>query len=444
MFLPCLEPHRYAVVSMRIVLLLAVFSSSVLAQRVVFPIFSGPKAAIVRKQLTDQMCESLECLAATTSVKRGKPDFKAAKKQRVEFFVPGKIVKSRKQTTLQLVIFDAKGKTLSKKSFDLVKGALTLKSLTQAADFLSGKLQPKAPEPKSATNAPEQVPDTEEPVAKPVAKTEKAPPQKPTQVAEAEQRVKIEPDENPSPRLQSNKPPVVVADLSLELINRKFDYLEAQSAQLKRYDLPLYPAPAINVQFYPLALMRSDALAGLGLELGLSIAPYLRSRPSIEESYPTSATRFDAALTFRAIPFSFPMEIRPFLGIRSQSFVISQVNNVGISDLPNLSFLGLRFGSHLEVPVVANVLSIFGHVALNPVLSSSEIIGSTYFKSGSNFGFDFGLGLGVWVLPILQIRAGFDFNSYSLNFNLSPEDVYVAKGAYDRYISGTVGLRLKL
>ena len=77
------------------------------------------------------------------------------------------------------------------------------------------------------------------------------------------------------------------------------------------------------------------------------------------------------------------------------------------------------------------------------MFSSGEIISAAYFPNGSNLGLDGSLGVGVALLKSLQIRAAFDFNRYGLTFKTEPTDAFVAQGAVDQYVGGTVSLRFQ-
>jgi hypothetical protein len=435
-----LAPH-----TMKILLYSLVLSSSVFAQRVAVPAFTGPKAAVVRKQLNAQLCQALECVQPEKVTKRKKPDWSAAKKQGVVGIIFGKVVKVKRGLALELSVVKKAGAP-SKKVIPLVKGALNSQGVVDASDFVLSRVQVAKPK-----EVPEAAPPPE-----PAEEVASNPDPRPTSTTRPEtvnrEEVKSvirEPDEEEKPtkstKAMGPTPPVLVFELKAELANRKYDYTDATSVELKRYDLSIFPAPAAHLEFYPLALVMKNALAGLGIEGGIALAPYLRSSlktDGTDISYPTNTSRIDGSLTFRFVPFDFPVSFRVFAGIRRQAFILDPVNGVGLADLPNLRYFGLRFGAHIEIPIVVDRFLVFVHGAANPVLSSSEVIGPNYFVAGSNFGIEFGGGVGVGLTSFLQVRAGFTYNSYGLKFVPAPANKYVASGANDRYLVGSVGLQL--
>src|SRR5688572_19926229 len=117
--------------------LVALTATSSAAQRVSFPSFTGPKAAAVRKQIVSSACDTAECVPATKTTTSGKPDWKKAKRESVQFFVTGSVVKKGK--SLDLFVFSKAGAPKARKSFPLEKnGTLSGKNLQAVMDLLSG------------------------------------------------------------------------------------------------------------------------------------------------------------------------------------------------------------------------------------------------------------------------------------------------------------------
>jgi hypothetical protein len=250
-------------------------------------------------------------------------------------------------------------------------------------------------------------------------------------------------EEKPQPTTR-HKPTFLVIDVGVEVLNRKLEYSQVATSNLRRYDLSVYAQPALGVEFYPLALVRDDLLSGLGVELGLATAPWLQSRlASSTDAFPTSATRFDAALRFSISPIkSFALNLAPYVGVRTQSFAVGALKDgTRIDGLPNIGFVGLRAGLALDVPVIPGRLNLFGRFGIVPVFGSGEIISATFFPKGSAFGLEANAGVGVKIVSFLQVRASFEFSRYGMTFNTQPTDTYVAAGASDTYLGGKIALR---
>lgn len=409
-------------------------ATSSLAQRLSFQDFPGAGSA-ARDQLVGKLCEQAECIAPAKVTKGNKPDLKKAKKEGVGFIVSGAVSKKGKSLDLTVV---AVGKTLAvklKKSFALDQGSLsesTLKDAAAALREVMGIAEP--PEPKPAPK-PEPKP---EPAPTPAASASE-PKSQPTPAATATAA-------EPAPSSGKKKPIFLAIELGSDIVNRHFDYVNQKSDNVRKYDLLAFPMPMVKLEFNPLALMRDDLLAGLGIDGAFGFAPFLKSRPeSGSVVFPTSAMRVDGGLHWRIKPVpTFGLGIIPFVGIRLQSFTVAAASTgEKLDGLPNLSFFGLRAGLGLEVPIIPDLIILIGRFAVLPVFSSGEIISSAYFPKGSNFGLEAGGGLAVQVVPFLQLRVSFEYLNYGLTFKPQDGDTYVADGAADRYLGGNAALRLQ-
>lgn len=428
--------------------LVALTATSAAAQRVSFPSFTGPSAASVRNQIVGTVCDTADCVSATRTTTGGKPDWKKAKKESVQFFVTGSVAKRGKALTLDLFVFNKAGAPKAKKSLPMDKnGTLSGKNLQAAMDLLSGVFGNKRPAP-----APDEVkPPPDEVKPPPKEKTPTRPPDPPPTRVEKEKKDAPPPEgetrgePEPEKPKAKRKPPFLVVEAGVEVLNRKLEYTQVATSNLRRYDLPIYGQLTVGAQFYPLALVRDDLLAGLGVELNLALAPWLQSRlASITEPFPTSALRIDALIRFNLQPVkSFPLVITPYAGLRTQSFTVSPLaDGRRIDGLPNIAFLGLRVGLGLEVPLIVGRLDLFGRFGILPVFTSGEVSSPAFFPNGGAFGLEGCAGLGVQILPFLAVRGSFEFTRYGLTFTTQPTDPYVAAGAVDTYLGGKIVVRL--
>ncbi len=415
--------------------LVALSSSLAVAQRVSFPPFTGKNAAAVRNQLVATACDTLDCVSATQTTTRGKPDWKKAKKASVQSFITGVVSKKG----LELSVFTQAGKPRVKKTFPLDKnGTLSAKHLQAAMDVLGVNLDstPAPVEPTPAIEpAPKASPKTTPPPNAAPAEPEPVEPQ-PRATGAAPTKSK--------PAEAASKSKFLVVDVGLDVTNRGLSYNQVATGNLRRYDLPAFAAVTLGLQFYPLALAgRDDLLAGLGAEFNISFAPWLQSRLlSTPEPFPTSAVRIDGGIRWNIVPVkSYPFAISPYVGVRSQSFTVSPLSDGRRLDgLPNIGFLGLRVGLGVEVPIVVNLFSLFGRFGVVPTFASGEIISAAFFPNGSTFGFETNVGLAVRIF-VVELRAAFEYSSWGMSFVTQPTDTYVAAGATDRYLGGNVTLR---
>ncbi|MBE2251202.1 MAG: hypothetical protein IAE78_16805 [Myxococcus sp.] len=429
---------------MRALLWVALLASApALAQRIGVVPFAGPNAAAVRNQLVTAICDTADCVNSAKVTTGNKPDWKKAKKEALQFFVTGTVAKKGRAQTLTLEVLSKPGAPKLKKSFPVNADGLAAKTLQQAIDALKGAFGgAEAPEAAPAEATPPVRATPSEPVRTSGAAAKPTPAATPAPSEPAP-----EPTPEPAPVVSgARRLPFIAVEGGVDLLNRSFSYVQPVT-NLRRYGLPLFPLGMVKVEFYPLALSRQDLLGGLGLEAQASFAPWLRSRreSTMDDVYPTSTVRIDAGLSWRIMPVkTLNLSLIPLLGIRSHSFTVAP-NAMGtrLDLLPNLSYLGLKAGLGFEVGLADDFFFVFGRFAAVPVFSSGEIISAAFFPNGSNFGLDGNVGVGVALLKSLQVRAAFDFIRYGLTFRTEPTDAFVAQGAVDQYLGGTVSLRFQ-
>lgn len=427
------------------VVLVAGFATPAAAQRISFPEFSGRGAAAVRNQLVSAVCDTAECVAATKTTTRQKPDWKKAKKEAVQFFVTGAVARKGKGLQLTLAVLSRAGPPRTKKAFPLDKGgALAPRQLQAAVELLASTFGASAPAPAPAP-APRPAP-VEPPRVAPAPAPARPPPAPPVAEAPPASVARDEAEPEPEPPTRRGEKFLFI-DVGAELTSRKLDYAQATTANLRRYELPLYAQPALGVEFYPLALLSDGLASGLGVDLSLATAPYLQSRrASAPDTFPTTALRVDGGLRFRIMPLEgYRLALVPYAGVRVQSFTVGALpDGTRLDGLPNVSFTGLRVGLGLELPLGTDLLMLTGRFGVVPVFSAGEILSAAFFPRGSAFGVEASGGLAVQVAPFLQVRASFDFTSWGLTFQGQDGDTYRAAGATERYLGGSAALRFML
>jgi hypothetical protein len=433
--------------SLLVVVVLAAGVSS--AQRMSFPDFAGPGAAAVRNQVVGQACDTADCVTAPKVTTGGRPDLKKAKKESLQFFVTGVVSKKGKGLSLELTVTSV-GKALAvkaKKAFSLDGGALSAKSLQAAMEFIKGAVgqaaEPAAEPKPAAGNTSSTTTTSSNSGTGSQGNSKPAPATEPERTADQEEPAPPPKPAEPAP--VKKKPYFLAIELGSDILNKHFDYPTGTTTNnLRRYDLGAFPLPQVKVEFSPLALVRDDQLAGLGVDLAFGFAPFLKSRTvNSPDTFATTAMRFDGAVRWRLLPVpTFGLAVAPFVGVRLQSFTVGTTTS-RLDGLPNLAFFGLRAGIAFEVPLVPDLVIVLLRFAAIPVFSSGEVISSNFFTSGSTFGLEGAGGLAVQVAPFLQLRATFEYTQYMLTFKTAPTDVYVATGAIDRYFGANAALRLQ-
>jgi len=445
--------------SMRIAapcLVAALFASDAFAQRISVVTFEGPGANAVRNQVVSELCDRAECVPQAKVTTKGKIDWKKVKKAKVKFVVDGKVIAKGKKRSIEVQVL-AKAGPGKKKTWSLEGGELSDRNLKTAGEVLGGMMglppkeapEEKKPPPPEETKKPEEKPPPEE---KPAAEEKPAPEEKkvtqpPPPPKEEEKPAEPEPEPGGEAPKKREKRPVVAVEVGWDLATKGFSYSQTGTPNLRSYSAPL-TGPNLKAELYPLTLLFQDSVvSGLGAEVGFFTAINLKSRRSGSDvSYPTSISRFDVALKFQIRPSAKSAAyVSPIIGFRSHSFSVGPGSDMSVLDgLPAISYAALKFGLAGELPFGDTGLLVFGRFAVLPVLSAPEIISAKYFPNGSVLGIDGGLGLGLKLpfLKMLQVRLSFDFARYGLTFRTQPTDLYVAGGAVDQYLGGTLAVRL--
>jgi len=415
------------------------------AQRLTILPFTGPASNASRNQLVTAICDTADCVPASKVSAGNKPDWKKVKKEAVAVLVQGTITKKGKAMTLSLGVLEGPGAPKAAKKLPLqADGTLSARNLSAAIEVVrsvAGTGKKAEPEP-----APQPEPKKTEPA--PEKKKEPAPEPKREPAPEARRETREEPRPEPAPAPRAkHKAPFIVIEVGADLTHRAFDYVNPVTPNLRRYELPFIAVPELKAEFYPLALVdNSSLLAGLGVEGGVGLAPWLKSkRPNTNDSFPTSLLRIDGGIRWTIAPLRGPVSFSftPAVGIRAHSFTVgAAADGTRLEGLPNLSYVGLRAGLGLELGLLDGLLAIFGRFSVIPIFSSGEIISNAFFLKGSNFGIEANAGVGISPVPFLQFRASFELTRYALTFQSTTTDTYQAQGATDLYVGATVAARL--
>jgi len=145
------------------------------------------------------------------------------------------------------------------------------------------------------------------------------------------------------------------------------------------------------------------------------------------------------------MPFdSYKAVFVPMLGVSVRSFSLgAAADGTSLDGLPNVSFVGLRAGLGVELPILKDLLGFFGHFCVVPVFSSGQLVSSAFFPNGSTFGLEANAGLSLKILSFLSLRVAFELEQYASSFKTEPTDMFVAAGSVDRYLGGSAAVRLE-
>lgn len=390
--------------------------------------FTGPGAAAVRAQVVRTLCDSLDC-SSTPPPLSGEGVFPV---------LHGRVASTRKAKLLEVwLVYGAREKW--RKSYPLPAGKLSADSLAKARAAVFDSLGALGPaEPARRVEAPPEAgaePDEEEsPVRRTRAVTASA----------ADEGGRAEPDADATAGTLERPaagyaPPIIEASINLELLYRAFRLDALSTRNLHEYSGFPIAAPRLHLDLYPLARATESLARGLGLEADFSFSLGLRAVAG-PTSYPSQLMRLAAGAKFR-LPFTASgIAVVPAVGFTRTSFSHSAADGgAELEGLPGVAYTGMSVAVGFEAPLLDQKLLLGARFAILPVFASGEVIGDDYFRDGSSWGLLFNAGVSYRVLPMLELRAGFQLERYGLTFDVRPADRYVAAGASDLLLGGALG-----
>jgi hypothetical protein len=416
----------------------------------------GKKSKEVRRWVLDSMEKNYEVTDADEVVPKSGGDAayaKAGKALGTEWVVTGKVDGNK----LVLTVRDAADGSV----FDTVeiKGAGAKLKKAIAKD-LPGSMAEAMSEEEAEEEAPAAKPaakpakDAEEETAA-EGDEEEAPAE---EKAEDEEEAPAE-DETPSESKASALPRIVVF-LGAEGTRRDFSYKDqlhdfnppecelrpipagvACAGQLSDYHLPLQPGGLLKLELYPAAFFTDGFISNIGLTFEYHQGLTTKSsyaRDGVTQEFDNVHSQWLAGARIR-FPFD-TLEIGAQFAYGVHKFFLKGDESSPIIPDVKYGFVKLAVDGTLSLGKV----SLGARVGVRMLGSMGELE-SLWFPGATGTGLDAGL-MGVYALSdSLGIALGVDVYRYGFDFNAIPENnVVVAGGAVDQYLSGWLGVRWQL
>ncbi len=242
-------------------------------------------------------------------------------------------------------------------------------------------------------------------------------------------------DDSAPPEATKERPMTLRFGLGFTGLNRNYLYRDDLFDALSKYRLPFGPAPSAELEFYPGALFSSGIAANFGIRGAFN---YLVGVSSVANGvrFASTSMKLQASLVGR-IPLRI-VELQVGIGYGLQTFgIASTAGGVDRPNIPNVSFGGIRpmLEASLHLTPIFN-LHLGG--AYQVLLSQGELKTTTYFPRSTGGGADLWVAVSVRPTAHFAIRLQGDYSRYF--FTLSPQvgDPYIAGGALDQYLSGTI------
>lgn len=272
------------------------------------------------------------------------------------------------------------------------------------------------------------------PVAAPAAASVRAEPKKP------------EPEhEGKSKRKKKGQGPAAVdIEADFRIVRRTLRYNDDLRGDLRDYTLNAGPGAALKFQYFPGAHFTDGVGAQFGIDFAWERLFNFDSTQADGTAFPTQSQEFLIGLRWRYPTGRWEPFVVADYGVHTFEFGVSgpavpgEDNTAGV---PGVKYEFVRIGGGFRVALGKNETFIIGaNIALRGVFNVGGIGTYVWFPEAKANGMDVGLLVG-FALPLgFEVRLGMDYRRYWFDLNpVPPDPPYVAGGALDQFLGGTIG-----
>lgn len=254
----------------------------------------------------------------------------------------------------------------------------------------------------------------------------------------------------PAPR-KAKRPAAVDIEADFRIVNRRLRYNDVPESEtdLRDYTLGAGPGVGLKFQYFPGAHFTSGIGAQFGIDFEwerlIGIDSSRTEADGTVSTFPTKSQQFSVDVRWRYPKGRWEPFVVLGYGFHNFQFSVSgppvpgEDNTAGV---PGVRYRFVRLGTGFRVGIgKKETFIIAGNIAMRFVGDRVGGIGSqTWFPQASANGLDTGIVFG-FALPLgFEVRLGVDYRRYWFDLNPEPPDAaFVAGGALDRYVGGTVG-----
>lgn len=231
-------------------------------------------------------------------------------------------------------------------------------------------------------------------------------------------------------------------ELSADLlaVNRSLSFVHLAGSELRGHEVSLAPALGLTARAFPIP--RSvPVLSSLGLQFSYWRSLSLESmRVDGGPALPTVLSAMELGLRYRFDGHEWVsgLELTPVASFHRSSFALSSLGAASEPDVPNVDYLGAKFGLEARIGLQGPV-SIEAEFAFLPVFSlGSELVSQRFFEGASGYGISAKARFGMRFSESVGLLVGAELLSYSLD--LEPGRG-LAVLASDRTLVVSAGLR---
>lgn len=220
--------------------------------------------------------------------------------------------------------------------------------------------------------------------------------------------------------------------------NRRFTYSDAVGYNLADYNLPAAPMATFGIEAYPGASSGVPVLRDLGIRAHVSRGFAFDSDTPQKVTLETSWTRFGGEIRERLLlPGPHAFELGVLVGADASYFGMS-ANAPVPALLPAARTVALRFGLDARL-LLGWRLSVLAGGAYLLTTSRGEVY--ERFREPRVRGVDADLGFAVDVGSGFEVRLAGRYTRYFASFRPELGDRFVAGGALDEQLQGSLGVR---
>ena len=243
-------------------------------------------------------------------------------------------------------------------------------------------------------------------------------------------------------------PAAVDIEVDFRIVHRTLDYNDTLSddprGDLRNYELGAGPGVAIKFQYFPGAHFTDGVGAQFGLDFEWERLFKFDSERPDGASFPTESQQFLIGMRWRYPTGRWEPFVVVDYGVHNFEFGVSgppvpgEDNTAGV---PGVRYEFVRIGGGFRVVAGKKEIIVLGaNLALRGVFNVGGIGSSAWFPNAKANGLDLGLLLGFALPHGFEVRLSGDFRRYWFKLNPELDAAYVAGGALDRYLGGSVGL----
>jgi hypothetical protein len=244
---------------------------------------------------------------------------------------------------------------------------------------------------------------------------------------------------------------ILNAFLAFDLGGRFFKYHQPLTSNLRSYNVFGAPAIALAAEVYPMAMLKTPVIQGLGIVGDFRIALGLGSKTKEGTKVGTSWNRFDVGLRYRQALAKIEKkgDKAVVLGLKGtfgrDAFTLTTTDATLGAETPSVSYLFMRIGLDGEFPAGPVLLVLrggyLGAFSAGEVDKRFQADAKQHPALGSPSlgGIDIGGGITVPIVAGFEMRFTGEYDRWFYAFHPKPTDAHIAGGAVDQNIHLELG-----